>query len=99
MVFVAWQIIGLNLQEKRIYLSHISNQTSVKYVISQGLVLGPLLFLIYINDVNLTIKFWKVHHFTNDTNVAHFSKSVSKLNKDINLDMKNLTDRVNANKI
>ena len=62
---------------------YISNQTSV----------------IYINDLNHAIKFCKVHHFTDDTNLLHFSKSVNKLNKYINLDMKNLTDRLNANKI
>ena len=78
---------------------HVSNQTSVKYGLLQGSILGPLLFLIYINDLNHAIKFCKVHHFANDTNLLHFSKLVSKLNKYINLDMKNLTDWLNANKI
>ena len=53
--------------------------------------LRPLLLLIYINDLNHAIKFCKVHHFTDDTNLVHFSKSVNKLNKNINIDMKNLT--------
>ena len=78
---------------------HISNQASVKYGAPQGSVLDPLLFSIYINDLNLAIKFCKVHHFVDDTNLLHFSKSVNKLNKYINLDMKNLTDWLNANKI
>ena len=78
---------------------HISNQTSVKYGVPQGSVIGPLLFLIYINDRNLAITFCKVHHFADDTNLLHFSKPVNKLNKYINLDMKNLTDWLNANKI
>ena len=56
-------------------------------------------FLIYINDLNRSIKICKVHHFADDTNLLHFSKSVNKLNKYINLDMKNLTDWLNANKI
>ena len=56
-------------------------------------------FLIYINDLNSAIKFCKVHHFADDTNLLHFHKSVDKLNKLVNLDMKNLATQLNANKI
>ena len=62
-------------------------------------VLGPLLFLIYINDLNQDLKFCKVYHFADDTNFLHFSKSVNRLNKDAELDLKKLTYWLNANKI
>ena len=56
-------------------------------------------FLIYINDLNQALKFCKVHHFADDTNLIHFSKSVNRLNKHVNLDLKYLTYWLNANKI
>ena len=60
---------------------------------------GRLLFLIYINDLNQAITFCKIHHFADDTNLLHSNKSVAKLNKLVNLDMKNLTVWLNANKM
>ena len=46
-----------------------SGLTTINCGIPQGSVLGPLLFLLYINDLNQTIKFCKVHHFADDTNL------------------------------
>ena len=61
--------------------------------------LGPLLFLLYINDLNQAIKFCKVHHFADDTNLLCLSNSIKKLNKQVNADLKHLVNWLNANKI
>ena len=47
-----------------------SDNGLIEFGIPQGSVLGPLLFLIYINELNQAIKFSRVHHFADDTNSA-----------------------------
>ena len=71
----------------------------MKYCVRQDSVLGPLLLLIYINDLNHVIKFCKVLYYADDTNLGHFSKSVNKRNEYINIDMKNLINWLDAKKI
>ena len=90
------------LSNRKHYVSingYDSNLADVKFRVLQGSVLGPLFFLIYINDLNQALKFCKVHHFADDTNLIHFSKSVYRLNKYVNLDLKNLTYWLNSNRI
>ena len=76
-----------------------SDLQDVKCGVPQGSILGPLLFLVYINDLHKAIRYCKVLHFADDTNLTLFGKSVSKLNKSVNKDLKNLVMWLNANKI
>ena len=46
-----------------------SNTKYLKYGIPQGLVLGPLLFILFMNDLHKALEFSSVHHFADDTNL------------------------------
>ena len=55
--------------------------------------------ILNINDLHQAIKFCKVHHFADDTDLLCHSKSIKKLNKVVNADLKHLVNWSNANKI
>jgi len=71
----------------------------IEYGVPQGSVLGPLLFLIYINDLHEAIYLGEVFHFADDTNLLHFSGSIDSLCKMVNSSLKLLCKWLAANKI
>ena len=76
-----------------------SDIREISYGVPQGSVLGPLLFLIYINDLNKAIKFSFIRHFADDTNILYTNKSLRKINQRINFDLKNIVHWLRANRI
>ena len=41
--------------------------------------LGPLLFIVFINDLKKSVKILKVHHYADNTNLLLIEKSLKKL--------------------
>ena len=85
------QIVSINGVE--------SELRELNHGVPQGSVLGPLLFLIYINDLNRCISNSKVYHFADDTNLLHINSCFKKLQKNLNYDLKRLTHWLDSNMI
>ena len=79
--------------------SFSSTNAYINYGVPQGSVLGLLLFLIYINDLNKAINYSDAHHFADDINLLLSDKSLKKINKHISYDLKLLNIWLRANKI
>ena len=76
-----------------------SEKLVIKHGVPQGSVLGPLLFLIYINDLHKAILNSETYLFADDTNLLNISCNLKQLQKQMNADLKNLCLWLLANKI
>ena len=65
----------------------------------QGSIIEPSLFFIFINDLYCAIRYCSVHHILDEENLLNNKNSVKRRNKQVNQDLKNLRNWLNANKI
>ena len=80
-------------------VTHLSNLLSIICGVPQGSVLGPLLFLIYINDLPNASEKLTFYLFADDTNIYYESKDLSNLTKVVNKELRLVKKWLDANKL
>ena len=77
----------------------ISATDSITCGVPQGSCLGPLLFLVYINDLPSCLKNSLVSMHADDTSIYYASESVSEINQAVNADLEALKGWLEGNKL
>ena len=77
----------------------ISECEEITCGVPQGSILGPLLFIIYINDMHRAVKQSIVHHFADDTNLIFSGKSPNEIRITLNKELQHLYEWLCANRL
>ena len=88
-----------NRKERVKFNGENSEYLSVTCGVPQGSILGPLLFLIYINDMHQAVKYSKMHHFAADTYLKCSDKNDRLLKNKMNKDLALLFDWLCSNRL
>ena len=90
------------LSNRMQFVSFDNNKTNlliIKCGVPQGSILGPLLFLIYVNDLHNASTVLNPIMFADDTNLFYSHKDIKTLFKTVNEELKNIHEWFKANKL
>ena len=99
---IAYEWFCSYLKKKKHFVSIQNIMPSVKEILTgvpQGSILGPLLFLIYTNDLHKSIRFSKAYHLADDTSIIQSNPSLERLSKKVNKDLLKLSNWLRVNKL
>ena len=95
-----WFRSYLDNRQQIVTVSGVSSaKCSTSCGIPQGSILGPLLFLLHINDFHNSSKLFEFHLFADDANLFYEHKSLQQLQENINSELINIHTWLCANKL
>lgn len=77
----------------------LSDPTDIKCGVPQGSILGPLLFILYINDLSQISNFIRFILFADDSTIAKSDSNLEKLAEDMSREFSLISEWLNANKL
>lgn len=97
---VSWFHSYLNSRAQKCQVNGtLSNASVLRCGVPQGSIIGPLLFLIYINDLPNCLSSASAKMFADDTNISSAAESLSELEPMINHELMNLAVWLKANRL
>ena len=97
---LTWISSYLSNRKQSVKLNGVNSKyEKVSCGVPQGSILGPLLFIIYVNDMHVAVQSSIMHHFADDTNILFSAKNPNTIAKTLNRDLKLLFEWLCANRL
>ena len=112
LLLIKLEYVGVRGQTLEWFKSYLSNRSQVVFIngvlseheqikcgVPQGSILGPLLFLIYINDLSSIIDIATTRMYADDTNLTFTACNIPELQEQMSVDIQCLKNWLIANKL
>ena len=94
-----WFASYLSNRRQHVTIGVLNQMTLITHGVPQGSVLGPLLFLLYINDFSKCSNVFDFYIFADDTILFYSNSNLAELESIVNYNLRMVSDWLMANKV